>query len=195
MATLDFARLKMDAEFDGTTVDGVFEMAGNIRVTERMQMDYQFASAGTQINSTVQSVVGDLHLRRGIFMDLGGGRHVWELDFLDWPNAVDQEGNELQWGDGSGSMPQDATGKEPLAKMQTFHNYLRRGKISSTDPATLEIGEYAPGGDIKESADVVIRQPSFSHAAEDYQTHDGSMVLIEAERLESVIFAKERLPW
>lgn len=196
MTTLNKAVLEItaDPDNDGSEETGTFEMVGNATVGEEVQVDYQLGGAGDTVNSIVQEYLFDKqHRRRGVFLDLGAGSHIFEIDFNGWEGAVDQDGNPLKWGDGSGSLPADATGEDPLTQMQIFNQYLRTGTTDSLNPATLKIGQYHPDGALDDKLDVAVQGPKHVHAAEDYSTFDGTVTCVEVERLDIAIDVLERL--
>jgi hypothetical protein len=196
--TLHEAVLEVDCDVDddGNEETGEFHMVGNVTVTEQTQMQYSVGDVGQTVNSVFQRIT-DNPTRRGVYIDLGEGNHIFDIQFDGWRGAKDSSNVSVTWGDPSKPSPSiaNATGEDPLTQMQVFHQYLRKTVIDSLNPARLRVGEYDSSG-LSGFADelyVVPQAPQMSHQAEEYSTVTGNMQLFEVERLDTVLDAKERL--
>lgn len=178
-----------DPDEDGNQETGKFEISGNAQVSEQVDIDYQIGGAADTTNAIVQEYIdGKKHRRRGIYFDLGAGAHIFEIQFQGW------DGSSNQWGDGSGNLPNDATGETPITQMQVFQQYLRTGTTDSLNPARLKFGQYHGSGALDDVVYVAVQGPRNVHAAEDYSTFDGTIQCFEVEKLDLAIDALERLP-
>lgn len=114
--------------------------------------------------------------RRGITVDTGGGRHVNEVDFTL------RTGDDGQWGYSADTNTLDeatASGGDRLQKIQVFNRYLMFASPDSFTPATLELGEYAPGGVMPTSGlDVYLEGPSFTRPRDESTTASGNIRFI-----------------
>lgn len=194
--------IEADVDKDGTKETGVFEMLGDVEVTEGIRTGYLIGGKGSQAFG-VLSTIGDIvhgqgsPKRKGIHLDLGGGQHMFQISFRGWEGAIDPDGNALQWGDGSGSMPADATQSDPTTQVNCFMNYLRIGEIDSLRPARLTFGEYSPTGTITNDEtdnhlSVVIEQPTLTRTAGQPNTYEGTLTVIETVTIDDVLDAALR---
>lgn len=181
-----------DPDNDGQTETGVFEITGGVQgrasYGEEVQVDPVIGGAGATANAIVQDYIfGEQHRRRGIYIDLGDGAHIFDVSFNGW------KGSDNQWGDGSGSLPADATGEDPITQMQIFMHYLRTGTTDSLNPARVTFGQYHPNGALDDELYMYIDGPRGNHAPTDNSTFDGTMQMVEVERLDVPIDVIERL--
>ena len=148
MAALDRGVLELtaDVDDDGSDETGVFELHGNSVLTQEINKDYVFDNTASGLVNLASEISGfELEQRKGFFLDIGGGAHIHEFEVTPRENAVDGDGNAIQWGDGSGSFPADATQDDPLKQIQCFQRYVQLSKTDSFQPATLHVGEYSDG--------------------------------------------------
>ena len=178
--------ISADVDEDGSEEDGVFMMQSNASWSEQVEIGYILGGAGSQVNAVFQNLTGGSELRKGVFVDIGGGSHIMEIQFTGWTGAVDEDGNNLQWGNTGNDSTltvSDATGAEPLEQIAVLNRYLLKSLHGSFKPATLYAGEYADGtyGDngIFDPMKVAIQSPRQTHQAGDYSTYDGSMTCVE----------------
>lgn len=126
MATLD--KVKM------TLPNGnVYEATGNISVTESQQPFWLFDGAnrlrtlgeslGLLDSDTAQAYVGS-----------GSRIRSWTVEFMQWEGSTDS------WGNANNS-------DDIMVKLNELGQQLATADIDSTNPATLEFGEYTGGGD------------------------------------------------
>lgn len=180
--------IQADADGDGSAETGVFEMAGNLEVTPSIRTGYIIGGRGSTFNAVISNLVADGESKRqGFFLDLGGGARAIEINFRGWKGAIDENGNNLQWGNDSSQTKTQAsaTGQDPLTQIDVLMRYLTVGEIDSRNPATLEYGEYSSSG-LYSSLGVVIEGPTMTRAAEDGSWFDGSMTCIEAADVRNV---------
>jgi hypothetical protein len=147
---------------------GVFELAGNLEIQHGAEIQYFMVSGGGDVLSSVVSNTADELAdfsedlptdaeptnRAGFYLDLGGGQHNIELNFLGWEGATrpvhDDQGNvvdreNLQWGV-PGDEDLDATGADPHTQMQVLMEFLRIGEYDSRGVhGKLRYGEYSDG--------------------------------------------------
>ena len=181
-----------DVDDDGTKETGVFEISGGAEgqasYTEEVQIDPIIGGSAQNINSAIQQYIfGENHRRRGIYIENGGGAHIFDIQFNGW------EGSSNQWGDGSGTLPADATGEGPRRQIQIFQNYLRKGSIDSLNPAVVQFGEYNPNGSLDDQLYMFVGSPTLTNSVTAEKTFDGTMQLVEIERLDIPIDILERL--
>lgn len=191
MAALNRGVLELtaDVDDDGSEETGVFELVGDIAVTEEVQKDYWFDNTASGLINLTSEIDGfEIEARKGFFLDVGAGAHIFEIQFIGWQGATDSDGNAVKWGDGSGSFPADATQDEPLKQLQCFNKYLQLSTTDSRNPATLYIGEYADGTHGQDGAfdplKVAIQGPSNSHdSAEEFIEFSGTFTALEVLEL------------
>lgn len=168
MPALDIPTLEIDADADGdgTVETGVFELApidedaqealaGHIRTGFLLQNEF------AQLAALADDVLGDGEVsHKGIHVSVGGGEYAYDVNFSRPITATIDGTNLPQWGDGSGSLPADATGSAtPADYEQVFHHYLRTGLPDSRSPARFAFGQYHSGGAFGAPLDVVVEQP------------------------------------
>jgi len=98
--------------------------------------------------------------RKDATVDVGGGRHLNRI------RVTSLTGYDGQWGytdDAGVTNAASASGGDRIQKAQVFNRYLLYASPDSFSPATLEYGEYAPGGFMPEGAlDVFVEDPTWS---------------------------------
>ena len=189
--TFNRAVLELDADVDGDGSDetGVFTMVGNLEIQEVVDPQPILDNAAGNISSVIESILNAGEAgRRGVFVDLGAGAHVFEINFIGWEGA-EIDGTSVQWGNtgDSGILTEaDATGADATTQMQVFHRYLLAGTFDSFSPARLYVGEYADGtygspGIYSDHAPlkVMIQTNRGVRTSENPKTFDGSIQLIE----------------
>lgn len=201
MSALNRATLTLEADpdNDGSTETGVFEMAGELTVTPGVRTGFLVNGQGAQVNSIISQLVNDGALddsnkRRGFYVDLGGGQHTVEIEFLGWKGSQDAAGNDLQWGDDPqpGRSQTSATGQDPITQIDVLTRYLTTGTFDSQNPATLEYGEFSSQG-LYDPLEVVIEGPQATREARDDDAYTGRMVCIAAAAFDDYYDATERL--
>lgn len=189
-------RIRADVDGDGSDESGLFVFKGNTTVNPQIRTNFTVGGRGSQANNVidegtdfVQNTAEDFGIgdgasnskppsRAGFYLDLGGGKHLIEIEFDSW------EGSSLQWGntgDTSQVTQADATGADPLTQMSVLMRYLNLGRSDSRTPASLSYGEYAQGG-LYEPIDVVVADLSVQRSAEDGSWFTGSITLLETLR-------------
>lgn len=211
MTVLDRAILQIDADVDddGTDETGEFHFLGNAVVNEEVQEDYLIGGTGSNVNAVIDAVLDAAGVtqfgdgwNKGFFFNLGGGSHIFTIQFDSWEGAVDSNGTALPWGDTEESQGtiENGTGQDPLFQMQVFQNYIRRASADSIAPATLHIGEYTDGtpsaasgaGVFSNPLDVAIPGTNGIHAAEDYKSFSGTITCVEIFKLTNPLDAYNR---
>lgn len=194
-----------DVDFGGSigTVTGVFHMYGDAEITESIRTGFVVGGRGSTVNGIVQSTLGtDQPMRKGVYVDLGGGQHTLEVQFIGWEGAQDTDGNSLQWGSSASTTTVNAataTGAAPTTQMQVFINYLRHGTFGSISPARARFGEYSDGtygvsaGSMDDYLPVAIESPSFTRSAGENTTYNGSLTLVEALTTSDALDAAAKL--
>ena len=195
--TLQRAILELDADVDPNTSgmdNGQFEMVGNLEVDNIITPSFIVGGTGTTINGIIQSTLdsaGELvgiedalppQKRAGLHLDLGGGRHQFQLKFIGWDGATDSNGNDLTWGDPSAAegTAANATGESPLRQMQVLARYLKIGEYDSrADNARLKFGEYSPSGLFEDYLHVAVNNSNFNKRAQQENKFDGVISVSE----------------
>lgn len=222
MAALQRVVLELDADVDPNSSGketGMFEMVGNLSLTETTATDYIMASGqGSAINAVLSGNVDavsdllnsdqEIRNRAGFYLDLGGGEHTFEIQFQGWDGATDSAGNALQWGDPDRPVgsPANATGEGPLTQMHCFNEYLRVGEFDSRYPhARLRVGEYSggtapdgssyPDGLYDDYLQVTVKNNSVTRDVEDKAQYTGGLMLAEAKNLSAPVDAIGRVEW
>jgi hypothetical protein len=222
---LQRAVLELDADVDkgGGKNTGVFEMVGDLEVQEGMTTNYTMLSGGgsalNAITTNAAQTVDDLtnafpgdqggpdiqiNNRAGFALDLGGGRHTFEINFLGWEGAqrpvIDESTGtvirteDVQWGDGFGDPGEvsmsDATGADPLSQLHVLTRYLRVGEYDSREvDARLRWGEYSDGsyadnrfnGVYENFLHVTVRNAQFTRVSDSPVAFNGSIKLMEVK--------------
>lgn len=203
MAVLDRATLEIDADVDqdGTTENGVFEMAGDIQITEETNPSYLIGGRGSTINAILGDIIQDqAGRRRQIYVDVGAGSHLFEIQFLGWKGAIDSAGNELTWGDSSetkGTIA-NATGQGPQEQINVFHRYIKFARMGSVfEDVRLKIGMYNPttSANWPDYLTVALERPRHTAAAEEFEQYDGSITCVEVQPVSGTIDAVNRLEY
>lgn len=168
--------LSADVDNDGTQEDGVFVLEDDITIQPQVRTGFLIGGRGSEANSIIQdNAGGGTSSRAGLYLDLGGGQHVIEIEFSKWEGAPQQWGNT---GDDTELTQGDATGADPITQMGVLMRYLTVGTYDSVQPATLEYGEYSDSG-LYSPLDVVIEGPQVRRSAEDGSWIDGTLTCIE----------------
>jgi hypothetical protein len=174
VSVLTIPTLEIDADVDGDGTDetGVFELAP-------IDQDSQEALAGLvrtgfllnnefpQLAALASDVLGDGETsNKGIHFNIGGGERAYDFNFQRPIDATVDGTNLPQWGDGSGSMPSDATGSQyPSDYEQCFNEYVSVGLPDSATPARFKYGQYHTNGALDDHLDVVVEQPRVAELA------------------------------
>lgn len=200
------AKLTLEANVDPGTSGadtGTFEFLGDLVVENRIQPAFVLGGTGSTFNAIFQSALdrsGDTldilgselpQKRAGVYLDPGGGRHVFQLEFRGWDGATDQDGTDLTWGDTSRATgtPANATGETATRQMQVLARYLKQGEFDSRGVnAILSWGEYSVGGLFEGELDslggeqglhVAVEEATMTRR-EEGAVFDGTLVLAEA---------------
>lgn len=136
---------------------------------------------------------------RTFALDLGNSVHIAEIEFAN------HEDSTYQWGDGSGSLPADATGAEPIEQVQTLTWVLNHVRIDSAPgdladgvtgsfgPAQLEVGMRHPSGPLS-PLDVIIESPRVTTSATQPSGVTGSFTALAVGDLGEIFDAEGRTP-
>lgn len=209
MAPMERAVLELFADPVGTGADWFkFEFVGNLEIQEGITPQFTLASGeGAALTPVVRSGQNlnpfngvASRKRRGFYLDLGAGMHVVEFNFNGWHGArrpiLDSNGNitgfeDVDWGDGSGSLPTDASGADPMTQVHLFLQCLSTGEFDSRSAdAQLRFGEYTggssnvdgedyPDGEFADWLQVTFRDTQFSRVANDPLRYNGSVIMTE----------------
>lgn len=141
--TLTFRPPPVDIDDDGQTEQLVFEFSHSMRQEYETITDY-LGKGGSNIIAVLSDLVDSGLLDGGnnqqFAVTLGGGEHVVSI------SAEVQQGSPNRWGTGDGDGVTDKTGGHPVAQLQLLDRVLQQTKIDSTNPATVEVGEYSSSG-------------------------------------------------
>ncbi|ELY96536.1 hypothetical protein [Natrialba taiwanensis] len=180
-----------NAEIGGQTVDGTFVFPSDIGLEYEMRTQEFFQSEGTLsvAASSILDVIADQTdpdigdgIRQELSFDIGGGIHAITLDFRGYT------GSPHQWGStGNGGSATDATGGDLHAQMAVFDRFLNTARIDSTNPATLQAGEYSDEGRYG-PLQVVPENPNVRFdSTEQSSIYEGSVTWVETVSLDRVI--------
>ena len=177
-----------DVDQDGDTEVGVFEFKSNVTSALETRTGRIGSGKLSQANAvftewvesqTDQEFAGT-GKRQQVYLDLGAGEHVVEIDFQGF------EGSTHQWGDtGNGGSASDATGENVNRQMELLDRYLQVCEIDSRPghEATLEFGNYSEDG-YYEPLVVAPEQPRVEFNTEEQSsTFDGSLSFVEIASL------------
>lgn len=189
--TLQEAKLHLhaDVDDDGSLEHGIFRMVGDLQLNPFIRTGFLIGGRGSTINSITQEQLGKESNRKGIYLDLGGGVHGYDIDFRGWEGAIDADGNAVQWGntgDDTEVTIGDATGADPLTQMDVLFHYLLVGEYDSRGGATFEAGEFSESG-LYDPLDVTIEAPQVIRSAEDGSWFDGSLTVLSLTRIDQPI--------
>lgn len=215
--------LNADVDQDGTREKGVFHMVGGLQVRHRVEPlpvllsgrgSLANAVAGSAVNEAQALITGsptvEMKKRAGFYLDLGGGRHVFELNFMGWEGAQDASGDDLQWGtsDTPGRVTNNgrlisATGQPAIEQMALLMEFLRIGEYDSrAEHAKWRFGEYhdgtygsVQGGEYEDYLHVHVEVGAGGMQAGETQKFDGSITLIEIEDFGRPIDAVGEIAW
>ncbi len=183
--TAPVLRLPADVNDDGDKEVGAFELrrGSDIQpwtVTGGVEPMDLFGSSGSGAIDQIVNLVPGVgeEGRKDIRLDFGAGIHYFEFDCTVGPGA------DLQWGDGSGTLPADGTGEHPLTKFCVFLNYCTVGTYDSRQSGTLEVGEYAAGESL-DPLDVKPLQPTVTYTGDSSSEVTVSVRLIATESLQN----------
>ncbi|PSP80164.1 hypothetical protein BRC81_02950 [Halobacteriales archaeon QS_1_68_20] len=164
--------LHADVDGDGSKEAGKFELRRGsqqspFETESGIEMLQPIGAPGSGSLDTIvnlwSTLSGGEPGRKDLTLDLGAGQHYVEISFAHAPGDV-------QWGDGSGSLPADAThANHPLTQEACLLWYLLVGTYDSRGGATLEYGEWHEDGAFG-PLDVVPMQPSLSWDAGEQQS-------------------------
>lgn len=169
--------LSADVDNDGNQEDGTFVFEDDVSVQPQVRTGFVIGGRGSEVNSIIQDNVGDgTSSRAGVYLDLGGGQHIVEIEFSNWKGSPVQWGNT---GDDTTLTQADATGADPITQIGVLMRYLTVGTFDSVQPATLEYGEFSDSG-LYNPLDVVIEGPQVRRSADDGAWLDGTLTCIEA---------------
>jgi len=191
------AILELDCDFGSGLTTGVFEMYGDVEVTEGVLFNFPVGGRGSALFGVAQKIVdGNNAQRAGFTIDVGGGQHLFEISFRGWEGAKDRDGNDLQWGDDSspGLTTTSATGQHPTSQVNVFMHYLTIGTYDSAGPARLTFGEYSSGGVYSEDIPVTFEgQPQLTRKSGDTVSYTGSITLSRVLETEQALDVASRL--
>jgi len=158
-----------------TLPDGrVYRITSHVDATMEQTSQYLFNGA-EQVGAVYeqyterggQSGRGD-GLKQNVAVGSGGGQHVISVDALQYVDSEDQ------WGD---SDPSDSA----VSKRDELNHALNTTRISSDNPAVLELGEYSDGGRFG-PLPVVMQQSTLGVSATD---EGPSIVTVNLQMLEA----------
>lgn len=202
--TLQYPVLELDADFGGSIgkVTGTFEMYGDTKVTENLRTGFLIGGRGSSVNGIIEGYRNDGDpTRKGVHLDLGGGQHTFEVEFLGWEGATKDDGADVQWGYSSDPTVTDeatATGADPTTQVNVLMNYLRVGTYDSRAPGRLYWGEYTDGtydssaGLVGGPLEVAVESPSLTRKAGETTKYDGSLTLVETLTVGDVLDADKK---
>lgn len=156
-----------------------FVFRASVELTVGVRTGYILDGSGstwTAIASTIlgeNSPFGDFGFRQGIFLDLGGGEHIIQME------AQGFEGSDLAFG--------GVAGADPLTQAGVLENAVVETQIDSFSPATIEFGEYSANGRFKPLS-VVIEDPRITRDSRSAATFDVNMTFLEAASFDDAAF-------
>jgi hypothetical protein len=182
LAAQEHPILEIDANFPTVgEVTGVFEFRKStvqegIRTEQFLNNNFdQALSIITEHFNEVSA--SNMPARRGLYEDLGGGQHYFEIDLVSLGKF------DGQWGyDADTSVADEATasGGDRIQKVQVFNNYLMHSTPDSRTPARLRFGGYAPGGIMnRDHVPVLIENPQLTTNRDESSTFTESLVCID----------------
>lgn len=179
MAAQGYPIIEIDADFGGTIgqVTGRFEIK-KATVSENTRTGYLVDSAFSQVIGLLAEYLPvDDTARKGITIDVGGGQHIFEIEF---EGLGEEDG---QWGYSADTAVLDqatATGGDRVQKVQVLQRYINVAEVHSLSPARLIYGEWAPGGIMpRDHVPVYFEDPGLVSSREEAATFDGSTTLVE----------------
>lgn len=213
MADYPTLEIEADVDGDGSQETGRFVLAGNVTVAEQVQLDYLFSNKGGKLNAIIGgSAEKQLNIdkqtanrRRGIWVDVGAGAQIYEIDFTGWQGATVPERDSsgtvvgrkpLRWGNTGNPdtlTKGDATGADALTQIQVLNRYLIKGTTDSVSPATFEVGEYSPDGLYDGPLEVAIQGPKHVRTSESDSTFDGTFTAVTVENINDYKDALDRV--
>ena len=157
-----------------------FAFRANIELTFGVRTGYILDGSGSTWTAIASSILGednpfgDFGFRQGIYLDLGGGEHMFEME------AEGFAGSDLAFG--------GVAGEDVLTQASVLDNAIAETQIDSFSPATIEFGEYSATGRFAPLS-VVIESP---RSTVDYQnspsTFDVNMIFLEAASFDEGVF-------
>lgn len=197
--TLEYPVLELDADFGSGLVTGVFELYGDVDVTQAIRTGYLVGGRGSSVNGIFDSS-GD-EQRKGVHLDLGGGQHTWQVKATGWKAATKADGSNVQWGTSSDPTVESessATGAKAVTQMDVFCHFLSVGTFDSQGGARLRYGEHSDGtyaasaGSMDPYKTVAIESPQVQLSADSKDKMDVSMTLIDTMVIKELRDAKKR---
>lgn len=157
-----------------------YALHGNLEISAGVRTGYILDGSGSTFTAIFKSLIesgnslfSGADQRKGIYLDLGGGEHVVEIEFKGW------EGSDLAFG--------GATGEDPITQVNELEHALVTTQIDSFRPAQLEYGEWSSSGKYN-PIDVAVEGPRFTHSAENPSTFTGEMVCISVATFDSGVY-------
>lgn len=154
-----------------------YAMHGGISISAGVRTGYILDGSGSTFTAIFQSLIesgnslfSGIDQRKGIYLDLGGGEHIVEIEFQGW------EGSDLAWG--------NSTGAAPITQVNELERQLVTTQVDSFRPATLEYGEWSSSGQYSPIS-VAVESPRFEHSADSPSTFTGEMVCISVATFDS----------
>lgn len=158
-----------------------FEMSGNVEITGGVRTGYILDGSGSTFTAVFQSLIesgnsifGGMDQRKGIYLDLGGGERIVEIEFQGW------QGSDTLWA--------GAAGENPITQMNILERALVSTQIDSFRPATLEYGEFSSSGRFS-PVEVAIEGPRLTKTYESPSTFNGTMVCIAVATFDDETYA------
>ena len=156
-----------------------FELSYNAEITANVRTGYILDGSGDTFTSIFQSLAEssglfeEWSLREGIYLDLGGGERVVEIEFENW------SGSDILWG--------DAAGESAMTQMDVLHNALVTTQIDSFRPATLEYGEFSRNGRY-DPMDCAIESPAVNYDVERPSSVTGNITAIAVATFDEGVY-------
>lgn len=190
-----------DPDNSGAAREFVFEFPSGVdtaplEVSEGIRTQRLSQTSG--INAILGELVGDGDSQnQTIAVDLGTSQFAVSISFIA------KAGGGEQWGDGSGTLPADATGAEPIEKMQTLSWTLNNTQIDSLPeelageitgsfgPARYEFGMRTSDGPL-DPLDVIVESPSVGFSSNASTRVSGEVTAILTADLAETFDSKGR---
>jgi hypothetical protein len=207
--------LDADVDNDNDTEKGVFWFAGDLEYGQTLQiLPLLLSGQGSTLSAITSNsidTVGDILdadtgkpiTRAGYALEMGGGRHQFQINWTGWEGAQDANGNDVQWGTKDGSY-YDATGEGPVKQMSVLMEFLRYGEYDSrAADARLRWGEYSDGTYSRDGSDTPLdnyiqvfpRMTTLNRTAEDTVSYDGSLDMLEIHNWTGIIDQIKEVEW
>lgn len=155
-----------------------FAMKGNLEISAGVRTGFILDGSGSTwtalFSDWLNDIPGfDVGMRQGIFLDLGGGEHIVEVEATGWT------GSDLAWGGVSGA--------DPITQLNVLEKTLVSTQIDSFSPATIEFGEFSSQG-MYSPLNVVVEGPRMTHSTQKVGSVDVTMVFIETATFDTGAF-------